>query len=122
MKKYGILGIARSGIAAAKKIKQFGEKVFLSDSKPESNFDKKIIQDLECEFRGHSEKILDCDIIIVSPGIPLDIPILQKAKERKIELISEIEFGYRIKSPDSKIIAITGSNGKIQLSVLSIIF
>jgi len=122
MKKYGILGIARSGIAAAKKIKQFGEKVFLSDSKPESNFDKKIIQDLECEFRGHSEKILDCDIIIVSPGIPLDIPILQKAKERKIELIAKSNSVIVSNHLTAKSSQLQVQMERVQLSVLSIIF
>jgi UDP-N-acetylmuramoylalanine--D-glutamate ligase len=112
MKKYGILGIARSGIAAAKKIKLFGHNVILSDNKPKSSFDLDLDENFEYEFDGHTNKLLECDTIIVSPGIPLTIPIIQKAKERNIELISEIEFGFRIKHPDSKIIAITGSNGK----------
>ncbi|MCK4653654.1 MAG: UDP-N-acetylmuramoyl-L-alanine--D-glutamate ligase, partial [Candidatus Cloacimonetes bacterium] len=112
--KFGILGMARSGLAAAYKIKQLGGNLFLSELKPEdkiTNF-QKIKNNFECEFGGHTEKILDKGIIIVSPGIPLDIPILQKAKQKNIKLISEIEFGFLIKHPSSKIIAVTGSNGK----------
>ncbi|MCK4694299.1 MAG: UDP-N-acetylmuramoyl-L-alanine--D-glutamate ligase, partial [Candidatus Cloacimonetes bacterium] len=81
--KFGILGMARSGLAAAYKIKQLGGNLFLSELKPEdkiTNF-QKIKNNFECEFNGHTEKILDKGIIIVSPGIPLDIPVLRKAKQ-----------------------------------------
>lgn len=113
-KKYGILGLARSGIAAAYQLKALGAKVFLSELlwKDKVCQAAELIKDFPCEFGGHTEKLLDCDCLIVSPGIPLTIPILTKAKEKGIELISEIELGFRIKHPDSKILAVTGSNGK----------
>ena len=112
--KFGILGMARSGMAAAYKIKQLGGNPFLSEIKTEDKIknSQKIKNNFECEFNGHTDRILDKGIIIVSPGIPLDIPILQKAKQKNIKLISEIEFGFLIKHPSSKIIAVTGSNGK----------
>ena len=81
MTKYCMLGIARSGIAAAKKIREIGEHVYLSDNKPETDFSLSELKDFECEFGGHSDKVLENDILIVSPGIPLNIPILQKAKQ-----------------------------------------
>jgi len=113
-KKYGILGLARSGIAAAYKIKELGGTAFLSDAGAEDKIAAAgdLARDFECEFGGHSDKLLGCDIWIVSPGIPLNVPIIVKGKEAGIEMISEIEFGYRIKSSDSVVIAITGSNGK----------
>jgi UDP-N-acetylmuramoylalanine--D-glutamate ligase len=112
--QYGILGLARSGLAAAWKIKELGGKPFLSEAKPESEFAQAdtLIEEFACEFGGHTDRILDCDVIIVSPGIPLDTPIIKKAYEKGVKLISELEFGYQIKAPDSKIIAVTGSNGK----------
>ncbi len=112
--KYGVLGLARSGIAAAYKIKSLDGKVFLSDSKDESEIVNSDIlkKDFDCEFGNHTDKLLSCDIWIVSPGIPLNVPIIEKAKLNNIKLISELEFGYQIKAPDSKIIAVTGSNGK----------
>lgn len=111
---YGILGLARSGLAAAWKIKELGGKPFLSEAKPAAEFPQAdmIAEEFACEFGGHTDRILDCDVIIVSPGIPLDTPIIQKANSRGKKLISELEFGYTIKAPDSKIIAVTGSNGK----------
>ncbi len=113
-KKYGVLGMARSGIAAAYKIKELGGSAFLSEQQWKDKIPTatQLSSDFPCEFGGHTSKLLDCDCLIVSPGIPLTIPILVRAKAKGIELISEIEFGYRIKDKDSKIIAVTGSNGK----------
>ena len=114
MVKFGILGMAKSGIAAAYKIKELGGKPFLSEFLPKEKIvhHQNITRDFDCEFGGHSDKILNCDTIIVSPGIPLNIPVLKKAKEQNINIIGEIEFGFSIKSANSKIIAVTGSNGK----------
>lgn len=113
-KKYGILGMARSGIAAAAMIKELGGKSLLSDSQSMEKIadSKHLKEQFDCEFGGHSSKLLDCDEWIVSPGIPLNIPIITEGIKKGIPMISEIEFGYQIKAGDSKIIAVTGSNGK----------
>jgi len=113
-KKVGIVGIARSGVAAATKLKAMGKEVFLSDSRSISQFAN--IQEIEAlgevEFGGHSDRLLEMDLLIVSPGIPLNTPILVQAREKNITMWSEIELGYRLTHKDSKIIAVTGSNGK----------
>jgi len=113
-KKYGILGLARSGIAAAYKLKELGITPFLSELRPAAEITEaeQLTKNFPCEFGGHTDNLLQCDCLIISPGIPLNTPIIQKAKARNIDLISEIELGYRIKAEDSKIIAVTGSNGK----------
>lgn len=113
-KKYGILGLARSGISAAYKIKELGGNAFLSDSQPREKIAdaENLCRDFECEFGGHTDRLLECDEWIVSPGIPLDVPIICKGRKHGINMISEIEFGFQIKAKDSKIIAVTGSNGK----------
>lgn len=113
-KKYGILGMARSGIAAAYKIKELGGTAFLSEKQWKDKIPSAstLMQDFDCEFGGHTDRLLECDVWIISPGIPLNVSIIQKGKEAGIEMISEIEFGWQIKASDSKIIAITGSNGK----------
>ncbi len=112
--RFAVLGMARSGLAAAVKIQELGGKVFVSEFKKETDITEadKIRTSFDCEFGGHSSQVLDNDLIIVSPGIPLDIPILKQARQTNIELISEIELGFRIKHPNSRIIAVTGSNGK----------
>lgn len=113
-KKIGILGIARSGVAAAYKAKELGATVFLSDSKPKNQIAdiENIEKDFECEFGGHSAKLFDNDLIIVSPGIPLSVPIIKKLQKENKKIIGEIEFGYLVKNSKSKILAVTGSNGK----------
>ncbi len=113
-KKYGILGLARSGISAAEKIKKLGGKAFLSELRnasevPEAEY---LCSKFDCEFGGHTEKMFSCDEWIISPGIPLTSDIIEKGRERSIPMISELEFGYQIKSKDSYLIAVTGSNGK----------
>jgi UDP-N-acetylmuramoylalanine--D-glutamate ligase len=113
-KLYGILGLARSGIAAAEKIYSLGGRAMLSEMKAEADFPQaaELKQKFDCEFGGHSDRLLSCDEWIVSPGIPLTTAIISKGKAHGIKMISELEFGFQIKAPDSKIIAVTGSNGK----------
>ena len=113
-RKFGILGMARSGISAANKIKDLGGIVFISEKRAKSEIaDSDRIKDsFQCEFGGHTENLLNNDVLILSPGIPRNILILKEARKNNIEIISEIEFSFRIKHPHSKIIAITGSNGK----------
>lgn len=114
MKKIAVLGIARSGLSAALKARELGNEVFISEYKKLEDCDVtlKELEGFEYEFGGHSDKLLEYPQIIVSPGIPLTTPIIKKLREHKIELMSEIEFGFRIKHPATKIIAVTGSNGK----------
>lgn len=112
--RFAVIGMARSGIAAAYKIKKYNGYVFLSDSKKEEEIAHadEIKADFDCEFGGNSDKVLEADVIIVSPGVPLTIPILEKARMLKKHIISEIEFAYKLTHPHSKIISVTGSNGK----------
>ncbi len=113
-RKFGILGMARSGFSAAVKIKELGGIAFISEKRAESEItnSKRIKDSFQCEFGGHTEKLLNNEVLILSPGIPGNIPIFKEAEKQNIEIISEIEFSFRIKHPHSKIIAITGSNGK----------
>ena len=86
-KKYGILGLARSGIAAAFKLKELGITPFLSELRPAAEITgaEQLTKNFSCEFGGHTDKLLQCDCLIVSPGIPLNTPIIQKAKARNID-------------------------------------
>jgi len=114
-KKVAVIGLARSGLAAAQKLKEIGAVPFLSDIRPKEELKDilPLIKDFEYEVDGHTERVLQNELIIVSPGVPLDIPILRKAREKGIPIWSELEFGFQlVKNTPSKIIAITGSNGK----------
>ena len=72
---------------------------------------------IEFEESHTDEKVLSADLVIKSPGIPGENELVKKIRAKGIEIISEIEFGYRYKG-DSKIIAITGSNGKSTTTAL----
>jgi UDP-N-acetylmuramoylalanine--D-glutamate ligase len=113
-RKLVILGGGESGVGAALLGKQKGYDVFLSDGGKLSDRYKKELVDNNIEFEegGHTEeRILSADEIVKSPGIPEKNELVKKIRAKGIEVISEIEMGYRFKG-DSKIVAITGSNGK----------
>jgi UDP-N-acetylmuramoylalanine--D-glutamate ligase len=110
IKQAGVLGLGKSGVAAANLAVKLGYKVFASDCGKErkiKNLNKKVVK----EFGGHTDKILSSDFIIKSPGIHSDIEIIKKAKKNKIPVISELDFSLR-HSKYKKLIAITGTNGK----------
>lgn len=109
-----ILGGGESGIGAAILAKQQGYDVFLSDGGTiQPKYKNELLQyDIAFEEGKHSEeKILNADEVMKSPGIPEKNELVKKIRAKGIQIISEIELAYRYKG-DSKIIAITGSNGK----------
>ena len=113
-KKIIILGMKKSGYSAALLAFKFGANIFISDNNKDKiicqNYEKLKKAGIQCEINGHTDKIYDSDLWIVSPGIPKDANVIKKAKKLKIPIISEIEFASRFaKHP---IIAVTGSNGK----------
>lgn len=113
MKKIAILGAAESGTGAAILAKKEGYDVFVSDMSPIKERYKKMLDDRQIvwEEGHHTEaRILDAEEIVKSPGIPDEAPIVKKAIEKDIRIISEIEFAGRY--TNSKMICITGSNGK----------
>jgi UDP-N-acetylmuramoylalanine--D-glutamate ligase len=113
-KSVTVLGAARSGVAAAVYFTNKNIPVFVSDSCPLSKL-KSILESnglghLTYEAGGHTGKALECELIILSPGIPSDIPVLIEARRRGISVWSEMELGYR--ASKATILAITGSTGK----------
>lgn len=113
-KKVSVIGAVRSGIGAAKLAKRFGALPFVSDSGDVNKLFGSIeaLKNAEIEFEigSHTEKVYDCDLMIVSPGVPSDAEVLQKAKEKNITVIGEVEFAASFCK--GNIIAITGTNGK----------
>ena len=113
MKRIVILGAAESGAGASVLAKKEGFDVFVSDFGPIKDRYKKMMDEhgIPWEECHHTEElILNADEIIKSPGIPDEAPIIQKIIQKNIHIISEIEFAGRY--TDSKMICITGSNGK----------
>ena len=114
-----VLGAGESGFGAAVLAKDKGFDVFLSDSGSIASKyrDRLVAEGIAFEEGGHSmERILAADEIIKSPGIPLEAPVVKDALAKHIPLISEIEFAGRY--TDSKMVCITGSNGKTTTTML----
>lgn len=115
-----ILGAAESGVGAAILAQKKGFDVLVSDNAFIKEKYKTELENFSISYeeKHHSvDRILAADLIIISPGIPLSIPIVQQAMEKDIPVISEIEFAYRYTA--AHITAITGSNGKTTTATLT---
>jgi UDP-N-acetylmuramoylalanine--D-glutamate ligase len=111
--RVGILGAGISGIGAALLAKSRGYEVWVSDDNEIKEERKQTLSEHQIPFeeKGHHlEKLLTCDVIVKSPGIPNDSSVMQVLMKSNKEVIGEIEWAFR--HVDGKIIGITGSNGK----------
>lgn len=122
-RKVLILGFSKSGIAAAKYLNSVGADVFITEYRAQKTEDEVLLKDLKSEginveFGGHSDEFInDTYLAVTSPGIPPESPIMQKLKEKNINVISEVELAY---SQTSKpFIAVTGTNGKTTTTALT---
>ena len=109
-----VMGAGESGVGAALLSKKQGYKVFVSDGGTiKDNYKKELTDNrIEWEENQHSEdKILAVDEVIKSPGIAEKNEMVKKIRSNGIPIISEVELAFRF-TGDSKIVAITGSNGK----------
>ncbi|HHW38297.1 MAG TPA: UDP-N-acetylmuramoyl-L-alanine--D-glutamate ligase [Bacillales bacterium] len=116
-----VLGLAKSGFAAAKILTQLGAIVTVNDQKPIDNSPElQELHNLNIEVigGGHPPDILErhFDLVVKNPGIPYSNPVLQKAQEKAIPIITEVEIAYHIS--EAEIIGITGSNGKTTTTTL----
>ena len=120
-KRITILGGSESGVGAALLAKQQGYTVFVSDGgRLKENYKKELVEnDIDFEEGSHSEaKILVADEVMKSPGIPEKNELIKKIRAKGIPVISEIELAYRHKG-ESKIVGITGSNGKTTTTAMT---
>jgi UDP-N-acetylmuramoylalanine--D-glutamate ligase len=120
-KKVLVVGMARTGIATAKFLKEKGCLVTTTEARPEEEMREAVQElkgiDLSTEWGGHqTETFLKQDLIVVSPGVDLNMEPIQKAIRHGVRVISEIELAYHfIHIP---ILAITGTNGKTTTTLL----
>jgi UDP-N-acetylmuramoylalanine--D-glutamate ligase len=124
MSKAHVIGLGKSGVAAARLLKQDGWEVVLSDRNTSDTLLKQQ-QELAVEQLivklGYSLDLNDTDLpqlIVVSPGVPWDIPLLVKARELGIETIGEMELAWR-SLKNIPWVGITGTNGKTTTTALS---
>lgn len=122
-KKVLILGLSKSGTAAARYLNSKGANCFITEKKPFNEKDKCLVEELNnlginIEFENHSEEFMqDAYIAVTSPGIPPKSEIMQKLAEKNIKVISEVELAYL--ETYKPFIAITGTNGKTTTTELT---
>ena len=123
-KKVLIIGLAVTGVPLVKVLALLGANIIVNDLKSEEALSDSIeeLKGLDIKFilGKHPEGVSDLgplDLVVVSPGIPLDIPFISQLKKDNISIIGEIELAYRLSS--AKIVAITGTNGKTTTTALT---
>lgn len=120
-RRVGILGMARSGVASAILAKRKGGKPFVSDNARAELLSEPIARlqkaGIEFEVGGHTDRLLGCDYIVVSPGVPLTMEMLKRARAANIPIFSELEFAAWFCA--GQIVAITGTNGKTTTTSLT---
>lgn len=115
-----VLGAARSGIGAARLLRSRGAAVLVSDQRPADQLEENA-RDLDhlgivLETGGHSDRVLESSLLVLSPGVPDDTPVVREALRRGIRVVSELEVAaWFCRSP---IVAVTGSNGKTTTTTL----
>jgi UDP-N-acetylmuramoylalanine--D-glutamate ligase len=120
-KNVSVIGAARSGVAVAMLLKSRGANVFVSDTatadKLQSSIPNIQSEKIEYEVGGHSDRVYQCDLMVISPGVPSNASVILEAQKRKIKIVSELEVGsWFCRAP---IVAITGSNGKTTTTTLT---
>jgi len=117
MSKYLVVGAGKSGVAAANFLAARGEEVSLTDSSQHPDTPFPLDERVRRFFGYQDDRPLNgATTVVVSPGVPLNIPLLQRAAAQAIPVIGEIELAYRYLK--GNIIAVTGSNGKSTTTTL----
>src|SRR5438876_732087 len=117
-----VVGLAKSGVAAARLLRTAGADVIGTDVKPVAALGREAAALADLGVRllagegGTAAAFADTDLIVVSPGIPLDGAQLAAARARQVPIIGELELGWRAMEADT--IAITGTNGKTTTTAL----
>ncbi len=121
-KKYLVVGLGKSGVAAARVLIELGADVTVQDQKRSEEMDGALVQyftnhKATCYFGRDPEPGRKYEAVIMSPGAPLTIPFVEEARENGAEIISEIELAYRLGK--GQYVAITGTNGKTTTTTLT---
>lgn len=116
-----VVGMGKSGIAASQALLKLGAHVSVYDKKQEDDMDPQLVQffrnkQVVCFFDREPDHIETLDMIVISPGVPLDTGFVRRAQEVGAEVVGELEIAYRV--GQGKYVAITGTNGKTTTTTL----
>jgi UDP-N-acetylmuramoylalanine--D-glutamate ligase len=120
-KTVAVVGLAKSGLAAARLVARLGGRVLASDAAPREAWSpeaRRLEQERIPTWSGHPEvAFVGAELVVMSPGVPLDLPALAPLRARGVPIISELELAWRVMEAD--VIAITGTNGKTTTTALT---
>jgi UDP-N-acetylmuramoylalanine--D-glutamate ligase len=121
-KTVSVVGLAKSGVAAARLVRRLGGRVLASDSSPLEalSSEARALEREGCALwtGGHpDEAFRGAELVVVSPGVPLELPALAAVRARGALIIGELELAWRVMEAD--VIAITGTNGKTTTTALT---
>ena len=117
-----IVGLGRSGIAAAQAMLKLGARVSIQDSKKEETLDRSLVsffreKGATCYFDDIPKDMAEFDMVILSPGVNPELPFIAEARDKGVEITGELEIAYRIGR--GNFVAITGTNGKTTTTTLT---
>ncbi len=115
-----VVGMARSGVGAAKLLARDGYRVLVNDQKPDIPALGESLAGVDVEYRLGEDPATLLDgvrLMVISPIIPMSVPFVREAQRRGIEVIGEIELGYRYAG--AEFVCITGTNGKTTCTALT---
>lgn len=120
-KKVLVVGLGKSGLAAVDALNSLGSSVFVQDNKEKDKVSdevkSKIDEKVTTAFWGENpDNLAELDLIVVSPGVSLELDFLKKAREKGIDIIGELELAYGIAT--GTYVGITGTNGKTTTTTL----
>jgi UDP-N-acetylmuramoylalanine--D-glutamate ligase len=107
-----VLGLARSGRAAALALAQRGVQVVVADRSPDADPGRLVAAGVEVRLGSEEESLLEgVEVVVKSPGVPGESPLVAAARSSGIPIWSEVELGFRLLR-DNPLIGVTGTNGK----------
>lgn len=117
-----VLGLGETGLSVLRWLDSHGARLAVADTReapPGLEFLHKELPQVEVYLGPYGkEAFFNADIIIASPGVPLNQPLIQAAMQRGIQVVGDIELFAQYKSPQAKVIAITGANGKSTVTMM----
>jgi UDP-N-acetylmuramoylalanine--D-glutamate ligase len=119
-----VVGLARSGLAAARLCLREGARVTVTDRRTAGQLAEALAPLEGAELRrtlgGHDlADFEEADLVVVSPGVPLAIPEVEAARRRGVPVWAEVELGWRFLPPGATVVGITGTNGKSTTTALA---
>jgi UDP-N-acetylmuramoylalanine--D-glutamate ligase len=102
---YLVVGLARSGVAAARMLRAHGEVLAVDSGHPD------VPDDVDCELGSDGLELLErARCVVKSPGVPQEAPVIARARERGVPVLGELELAWRLLP--NRFVAVTGTNGK----------